>query len=107
VEAASFLAGFLEVNATAIVRSRAVVAALDEYLARLEVDRFREALPVLRRAFSGLGASERRYLAENIIALRKVSADSATTILRQGDAETLRSMNQELSSLMDDLGDLL
>ena len=107
VEAAGFLAGFLEVNATAIVRSRAVVAALDAYLVELEVDRFREALPVLRRAFSVLGPSERRYLAENLIALRQVAADDATAILRQGDAETLKSMNEELSSLMDDLGDLL
>jgi hypothetical protein len=107
VEAAGFLAGFLEVNATAIVRSREVVAALDTYLVGLEVDRFREALPVLRRAFSVLGPSERRYLAENLIALRQVGADEATAILRQGDAETLKSMNEELSSLMDDLGDLL
>ena len=106
-EAASFLAGFLEVNATAIVRSRAVVAALDAYLVGLDVDRFREALPVLRRAFSVLGTSERRYLAENLIALRKVNADEATRVLRQGDAATLRSMNEELSTLMDDLGDLL
>jgi hypothetical protein len=36
-----------------------------------------------------------------------VGADEATAILRQGDAETLKSMNEELSSLMDDLGDLL
>ena len=107
VAAASFLAGFLEVNATAIVRSRAVVAALDAYLVALPADRFREALPVLRRAFSVLGPSERRYLAENLIALRNVAAAEATTVLRQGDAETLKSMNEELSSLMDDLGDLL
>jgi hypothetical protein len=107
VAAATFLAGFLEVNATAIVRSRAVVAALDAYLVDLPVDRFREALPVLRRAFSVLGPSERRYLSENLIALRHVAAGDATTILRQGDPETLKQMNDELSKVMDDLGDLL
>jgi hypothetical protein len=107
VAAATFLSGFLEVNATAIVRSRAVVAALDAYLVALPVDRFREALPVLRRAFSVLGPSERRYLAENLIALRDVGATDATTILRQGDAETLKQMSDELSKVMDDLGDLL
>jgi hypothetical protein len=36
-----------------------------------------------------------------------VAAEDATTILRQGDAETLKSMNEDLSTLMDDLGDLL
>jgi hypothetical protein len=107
VAAATFLAGFVEVNATAIVRSRAVVAALDAYLVGLPVDHFREALPVLRRAFSVLGPSERRYLAENLIALRDVGAADATTILRQGDAETLKEMSDELSKVMDDLGDML
>ncbi len=107
VAAASFLAGFLEVNATAIVRSRAVVAALDAYLVALPVDHFREALPVLRRAFAVLGPSERRYLAENLIALRKVGAADATAVLRQGDTDTLKAMNEELGKVMDDLGDLL
>lgn len=107
VAAATFLAGFLEVNATAIVRSRAVVAALDAYLVELPVDRFREALPVLRRSFAGLGPSERRYLAENLIALRQVGASDATSILRQGDAQALKDMSDELSKVMDDLGDLL
>lgn len=108
VAAASFLAGFLEVNATALVRNRSVVAALDAYLTALPIDRFKEALPILRRAFSILGASERRYLAEHLIALRGIgSASAATAVLQQGDADALKAMQSDLSSLMDDLGDLL
>jgi hypothetical protein len=108
VAAASFLAGFLEVNAVALVRNRAVVAALDDYLTSLPVDRFKEALPVLRRAFTVLGPSERRYLAENLIALRGIgSARAAQSVLRQGDDEALKQMNEELGKVMDDLGDLL
>ena len=95
-------------NATALVRNRSVVAALDAYLTALPVDRFKEALPILRRAFSILGASERRYLAEHLIALRGIgSAIAATAVLQQGDADALKAMQSDLSSLMDDLGDLL
>ena len=61
---AAFLEGFLEVNATVIVKSRAVVAALDSFICELEVDRFKNTLPALRRALGGLGATERRYLLE-------------------------------------------
>jgi hypothetical protein len=107
VAAASFLAGFLEVNAVAIVRSRAVVAALDAYLVTLPADHFREALPILRRAFSVLGPSERRYLAENVILLRKLDASGTAAVLRQGNADTLKQMSEELGKVMDDLGALL
>lgn len=106
--AASFLAGFLEVNATALVRNRSVVEALDAYLSGLPVDHFKEALPVLRRAFTVLGPSERRYLAENLIALRGIaSARAAQSVLRQGDDDALKQMSAELGKVMDDLGDLL
>jgi Family of unknown function (DUF5682) len=108
VAAATFLAGFLEVNAVALVRNRAVVAALDEYLTALPVDRFKEALPVLRRAFTVLGPTERRYLTENLVALRGISsARAAQSVLQQGDAEALKQMNQDLAKVMDDLDDLL
>ena len=65
--AASFLAGFLEVNALVLVKSRHVVEALDAFLGGIAPERFRDTLPVLRRAFAGLGATERRYLLENVL----------------------------------------
>jgi hypothetical protein len=107
VEAATFLAGVFAVNAVALVRNRAVVAVLDEYLTGLDADQFRASLPVLRRALSGLGKSERRYLAEHLVALRNVGAGQATAILAQGDTDALKSMGDEVSALLDDLGDLL
>jgi hypothetical protein len=108
-DAATFLTGFFEVNAIALVRNRAVVAALDSFLISLDIERFRATLPILRRAFSVLGPTERRYLAENLIALRGigVAAAAAQAVLRQGDADALKAMNEDLSKVMDDLGDLL
>src|SRR5262249_30275612 len=68
--AAAFLEGFLEVNALVLVKNRAVVQALDAFLCGIEAARFKEVLPVLRRALGPLGQTERRYLLENIVGLR-------------------------------------
>ena len=107
--AAGFLQGFFEVNALAIVKSRPVVAALDAYLVAIDKERFRDVLPVLRRAFSALGATERRYLLENVLGARKIGEKTreASDILFEKDKERLKAMNADLPSLLDDLDDLL
>ena len=109
--AAGFLAGFLEVNALVLVKSRPVVQALDGFLMGIPPDRFRDVLPVLRRALGPLGPTERRYLAEQVIALRGTATDrgaqEAARILAEKDREKLAEMNDELGKAMDDLDDLL
>lgn len=107
--AASFLVGFFEVNAPVLVKSRAVVQALDAFLTGIEPARFRDALPVVRRAFSGLGPTERRYLLENVVIVRSLADNvrAAQAILLEKDKEKLREMSSELSKAMDDLDDLL
>ena len=107
--AASFLAGFFEVNALALVKARPVVAALDAFLVGIEKERFKDALPVLRRAFSPLGATERRYLLENVLAVREIGkkAKAASAVLLEKDKEKLKAMSTDLSQAMDDLDDLL
>lgn len=109
--AAGFLAGFLEVNALVLVKSRPVVEALDGFLLGIPADRFRDLLPVLRRALGPLGATERRYLVEQIVALRAGAAEGAAReaarILAEKDREALAEMNEELGKVMDDLDDLL
>jgi hypothetical protein len=107
--AAAFLEGFLDVNALALVRNRAVVGVLDGFLAGIEKARFRDALPVLRRAFAGLGATERRYLLENVLAIRTSAerAKAAQAVLIEKDRDQLRAMSADLAQAMDDLDDLL
>jgi hypothetical protein len=106
--AASFLEGFLSVNALVIVKTRAIVAALDGFLQGIPADRFRDVLPVLRRAFSSLGATERRYLLENLLAARSIGdAHTAKQLIANKDVETLKSMSDEIAKAMDDLDDLL
>jgi hypothetical protein len=87
-----------------ICRSRPIVAALDAWLAGLDPERFVALVPVLRRALSTLGPTERRYLVENILALHR-SADP-------GEARALLDTREEaalagLDGLLDDLEDLL
>jgi hypothetical protein len=107
--AAGFLAGFLEVNALVLVKSRPVVEALDGFLMAIPADRFRDVLPVLRRALGPLGPTERRYLVEHVIGLRGAQAEveEAARILAEKDREKLAEMNDELGKAMDDLDDLL
>ncbi|WP_441290743.1 DUF5682 family protein [Sorangium sp. KYC3313] len=107
--AASFLAGFLEVNALVLVKSRPVVEALDAFLGGILPERFKDTLPVLRRAFAALGATERRYLLENVLAARKLGdkARAAQAVLLEKDREKLKEMSEDLSQAMDDLDDLL
>ncbi|APR85130.1 Hypothetical protein A7982_10479 [Minicystis rosea] len=109
VRAASFLGGFFEVNAYSLLKDRAIVAALDTFLTTIPTDRFRDALPVLRRAFGSLGANERRLLLENVIGVRKIGdkAKEAIAVIQEKDKETLKAMNADLAKAMDDLDDLL
>jgi len=108
-KSASFLAGFLEVNALVIVKNRPVVEALDAFIQSIEADRFRNVLPTLRRAFSVLGPTERRYLLENVLALRNLSGHGrpAQQILDEKDREKLKSIAGDLSKTIDELDDLL
>lgn len=107
--AAGFLEGFLEVNALVLVKSKPVVKALDQFLTQLEVGAFKDQLPLLRRAFSRLGKSERRYLLENVLAARRLGAQApaAKAILVEKDRATLAAVNTELAQALDDLDDLL
>src|SRR5262249_16885111 len=107
--AAGFLQGFFEVHVMTVVKSRPVVAALDAFLTGIDKDRFRDLLPVLRRVFSPLGPTERRYLLENVLAIRSIGdkAREAQAILLEKDKEKLKAMSADLGKAMDDLDDLL
>lgn len=106
---ASFLEGFFEVNAAVLVQSRDVVEALDRFLTSLDADTFRGALPPLRRAFAALGATERRYLLENVVALRSLHdrAAEVRAIVGEKEKERLAEMSSDLAAALDDLDDLL
>ncbi|MFP2908370.1 DUF5682 family protein [Pyxidicoccus sp. 3LFB2] len=106
---AAYLEGFLRVNALVLVKSREVVKALDDFLSSVEAERFRQTLPVLRRALGALGSTERRYLMENVVAVRQLGTkgQAAKGVLEEKDKEKLKDMSAELGKALDDLDDLL
>lgn len=107
--AASFLEGFFEVNALVLVKSRAVAQALDAFMVGIEASRFQDALPILRRAFSILGPTERRYLLENVVQIRGLSEvpRAVSAVLDERDRQKLIAMNPEIEKTIGDLDDLL
>lgn len=108
---ADFIAGFLEVNALAMVKNRDVVTMLDGYLQSLSDDDFRDAIPALRRALADLGKTERRYLVESVVAVRGHAtggaAQQAARVLTEQDQAQLRAASADIQAAMDDLDDLL
>ncbi|MEJ7731703.1 MAG: DUF5682 family protein [Polyangiaceae bacterium] len=108
---ADFVAGFLEVNALAMVKDRDVVGILDAYLQSLSDEAFRDAIPALRRALADLGKTERRYLVESVVAVRGHAASGgaaeAARVLTEQDQAQLRAASAEIQQAMDDLDDLL
>ncbi len=87
-----------------------MVEALDTFLTTIPTDRFRDALPILRRAFGGLGATgAAATLLENVIGVRKIGdkAKEAVAVIQEKDKEKLKAMNADLAKAMDDLDDLL
>jgi hypothetical protein len=108
-QAASFLEGFLKVNATVLVKNRYVVQALDDFLAAIPADRFKDTLPILRRALGPLGKTERRYLLENVLLIHNLGekAQAAKAVIDEKDKEKLKDMSDDLADAIDDLDDLL
>ncbi|NTX10747.1 hypothetical protein HUA76_08115 [Myxococcus sp. CA056] len=108
-EGASWMEGFLGVNALVLVKNREVVKALDDFLTSIDPERFRQTLPVLRRALGVLGTTERRYLMENVVAVRQLGEKgrAVKTVLEEKDTAKLKDMSAELGKVLDDLDDLL
>jgi hypothetical protein len=109
VRSADFLAGFFSVNALVLLKNREIVAALSAFLAGLGGEAFRDALPALRRAFAMLGASERRFLLEHLVALHSGGAAKAESAqaLTAPDKAALLDLGKTLGKALDDLDDLL
>jgi len=105
---ADFLAGFFSVNALVLLKNREIVAALSAFLAGLGGNAFRDALPALRRAFAVLGASERRFLLEHLVALHGGAAKAESAqVLTAPDKAALSDLGKTLGKALDDLDDLL
>ncbi len=75
--AAAWLDGFLNQSGLVLLHDDPLWALVDGWLSGLSEDRFRQILPLLRRAFSGFNTPERRQLGER--AARPVAAIATTS----------------------------
>jgi hypothetical protein len=66
---AKLIAGVFSLHRGTLVRNRAVVGAVTEFLAGLEIEQLIPLLPALRRGLGDLSPAERRYLAETLARL--------------------------------------
>jgi hypothetical protein len=63
---AKLIAGVFSLHRGTLVRNRAVVGAVTEFLAGLEIEQLIPLLPALRRGLGDLSPAERSYLAETL-----------------------------------------
>ena len=63
---AAFLEGFLAGEALLLLHDRALLAAIDSWLTSVAGDAFDDLLPLLRRAFAGYEAPERRMIGAHV-----------------------------------------
>jgi hypothetical protein len=86
-EAAAWLEGFLNRNGLVLLHDARLWALVDGWVCHLHEAHFVNVLPLLRRAFSGFSASERRSLGE-----RAHQSAGGTAAVGVGDA-ALQALN--------------
>ncbi|UGQ14542.1 DUF5682 family protein [Yinghuangia sp. ASG 101] len=65
-DAAAWIEGFLSGGGLLLVHDDALLALVDDWVARIPGEDFTDVLPLLRRTFSGFAAPERRTLGERL-----------------------------------------
>jgi hypothetical protein len=99
-EAAAWAEGLLRGSAQLLLHRDGVWAALDAWLASLAPETFVELLPLVRRAFSGFDASERRAMGERAKRLRKGESVAAKAIVSMLDERRAAKVDPVLSRLL-------
>src|SRR5207248_8982375 len=93
---ARLVAGLFALHRGTLVRNRALIGAVTDFLQELCIEQLTPLLPVLRRSLGSLSAAERAYLEETLAAVLGLQADAAdgapaltaaeTAWLREADA---------------------
>jgi hypothetical protein len=79
-EAAAWIEGLLRGSGLLLLHHDALWEALDAWLVELSSETFPEILPLLRRAFSGFQAPERRKMGEKVRHLGRTAAPAARAV---------------------------
>lgn len=96
VEASAWLQGLLRGSGLALLHQDGLWMALDGWLQRLDAETFTATLPLVRRAFSGFQAPERRAMGEKVTWLR----DRGTDQIEMEEAAGGPPINRERARLV-------
>src|SRR5262249_26343756 len=99
---ARLVAGLFALHRGTLVRNRALIGAVTDFLQELSVEQLTPLLPVLRRTPGSLSAGERAYLEETLTARVGLRGDTAaeapaltatqTAWLREADASVAATL---------------
>jgi hypothetical protein len=102
VDNARLIAGLFSLHRATLVRNRALVGAVTDFLCTLSIEQLTPLLPVLRRSLGNLSAAERNYLSETLAAVLGVGASEAGRALRitSADLAVLREVDTAVATLL-------
>lgn len=106
LKAAQFLEGLLSLEPALLLRNKAIVGVLNDWLQGAEAPDFQRVLPVLRRTFSNLSNAELNILVETISRLFNL-AERALRVKQEVTAGPTDEELAELAALDADLEDIL
>jgi len=101
---ARLVAGLFALHRATLVRNRALVGAVTDFLLGLELDQLTPLLPVLRRGLGNLGGPERAYLSETLAAVLGLDGNRAgrALALASTDREWLHEADQAVAATLAD-----
>ncbi len=99
---ARLVAGLFSLHRGTLVRNRALIGAVTEFLAGLELEQLTPLLPVLRRTLGTLSRAERSYLTETLGAVLGVTGGTArqTLTLTSTTAAWLREADAAVAATL-------
>jgi hypothetical protein len=99
---AHLVAGLFSLHRGTLVRNRALVGAVTDFLLAVDLEQLTPLLPVLRRSLGGLSAAERAYLSETLGAVLGL-ADAAAApplALAAADVAALREADAAVAATL-------
>lgn len=101
---ARLVAGLFSLHRGTLIRNRALIGAVTEFLTGLELEKLTPLLPTLRRTLGSLSPAERSYLSETLAAVLGVTSSAArqaltltpaaTAWLREADAAVAATLTE-------------
>ncbi|HVJ17076.1 MAG TPA: DUF5682 family protein, partial [Polyangiaceae bacterium] len=97
---ARWLEGLVAGEGLFLVHHEELIATLDAWLAELQADTFQAQLPLLRRAFSGFAAAERRALGAKLKGAGKQKPKKQADLAADLDPERAAKVVPVLATLL-------